>query len=66
MKKDTAAETVSYIRHISEAQQQKAAYDATDGQRYEALAKTLHIVNTSLIPIILSQQKILVKTTLGY
>ena len=65
MKKDTATKAVSETLGSLEAQKQKGAYDASE-QRYEALAKTLHIVHTSLIPTILSQEKKLVKLTLGY
>ena len=66
MKKDTATKAVSEILSSLEAQKQKGAYDASEQRQYEALAKTLHIVHTSLIPIILSQEKTLVKTALGY
>ena len=66
MKKDTANKAVSETVSFSEAQKQKGAYEASHILQYEALADTLHIVHTSLIPIILSQEKKLVKTTLGY
>ena len=66
MKKDTANKAVSETVSFLGAQKQKGAYDASDILQYEALVKTLHIVRTSLIPIILSQEKILVKITLGY
>ena len=66
IKKDTATKAVSETLSSLEAQKQKGAYEASEQQQYEALAKTLHIVHTSLIPTILSQEKILVKTTLGY
>ena len=55
MKKDTATKAVSEILSSLEAQKQKGAYDASEQRQYEALAKTLHIVHTSLIRIILSQ-----------
>lgn len=66
MKKDTAAKAVSKPVRLSEAQEQEGAYEASHILQYEALAETLHIVHTSLIPIILSQEKTLVKTALGY